>query len=141
MGTVLRLVNLGVDPLTLASALNIAVAQRLVRRICPFCKQPAQATSAELQAASKFVQIPKNQVFYSGQGCEDCLGTGFKGRIAIYEMLPITDEIREMLGNGATALAIQKRARELGILTMQECAVIRAMHGDTALIEALSSSG
>jgi len=140
VGTVMRLVNLGIDPLMLVAAVNLSVAQRLVRRICPLCKQPAQATPAELHAASQVVQVPPNQVFHTGQGCEGCLGTGYKGRIAVHEVLTFGEEIRAMLTAGAPALEIQKRARELGMRSIRECAVIKAMQGETSLIEALSCS-
>ena len=134
--TITRLVNMGVEPFLVVASLNAAVAQRLLRTICAKCKTEMNIPTERL---TEF-QIPPGSKFYKGAGCEACNKTGYKGRVAIYEVLDFTTSLKEMLLRGETMIQIKKQAIKDGMKTLRASAITKAIEGRTTLEEALAST-
>ncbi|MDL5045789.1 ATPase, T2SS/T4P/T4SS family [Oscillatoria amoena NRMC-F 0135] len=137
-GAITRLIDIGVKPFLCASAIRAVMAQRLVRKICPKCKTPYTPTEQELQS----LRIPQSQVagasFMKGAGCENCNGSGYRGRAGIFEIFVINDEIRRMIYEKSTVGAVRQRARELGMRTLREDGMRKVLAGMTTPEEVLS---
>ncbi len=129
-----RFLNMGVEAYQFISALNCVMAQRLVRRICENCKKAVHYEAAVL-AESALGSLDPNQTFYEGAGCLDCGGTGYKGRMAICELLDLTDHIREVILDRRPISEVKRAAREQGMRFLRESAVERVVHGLTSLRE------
>jgi type IV pilus assembly protein PilB len=129
-----RFLNMKVEPYNFVSALNCVVAQRLVRVICPKCRVPVRYAAPQLRESGI---DPKHadQVFYEGRGCIDCNGTGYMGRMAIAEILDMSDRIRELILDRKSAAEIKRAAKEEGMTFMRESAVLRVLEGKTTLRE------
>jgi type IV pilus assembly protein PilB len=135
--TVNRLLNMGIEPFLVASATNLILAQRLGRRICPKCKEEVKVPpQALLDVGVPEEDIP-NIRLYKGRGCEYCLGTGYKGRIAFYEVMPVGEEIRELILVGASASEIKREAMRLGMMTLRQSAIMRMKEGITTIEEVI----
>ena len=130
-----RFLNMGVEAYQFISALNCVMAQRLVRRICESCKRPMTVTTEALLEAAMEPQLVNTHTFYEGGGCMDCSGTGYKGRMAICELLDLTDHIREMILDRKPISEVKRAAREQGMRFLRESAVERVLHGLTTLRE------
>jgi type II secretory ATPase GspE/PulE/Tfp pilus assembly ATPase PilB-like protein len=130
-----RFLNMGVEPYQFVSALNCVLAQRLVRIICAHCKRPANVTRAMLEESGMDPALAGTHTFYEGAGCIECGGTGFKGRMAICELLDLTDSIREMILERRPSSEIKKTAHEEGMLFLRESAVEKVLQGSTTLRE------
>src|SRR5437773_4660541 len=130
-----RFLNMKVEPYNFVSALNCVVAQRLVRNICPRCKVEASHTAKQLEESGIDPKKVKDHVFYEGKGCVDCNGTGYMGRMAIAEILDMSDRIRELILHRKSAAEIKRAAREEGMTFMREAAVARVLEGKTTLRE------
>jgi len=130
-----RFLNIGVEAYQFVSALNCVLAQRLVRVICQHCKRPAKVTRAQLEESALDPNLASTHTFYEGLGCIECGGTGYKGRMAICELLDLTDRIREMILAKRPASEIRKAAREEGMRFLRESAVERVLEGSTTLRE------
>jgi type II secretory ATPase GspE/PulE/Tfp pilus assembly ATPase PilB-like protein len=130
-----RFLNIGVEAYQFVSALNCVLAQRLVRVICQHCKRPAKVTRAQLEESALDPALATTHTFYEGLGCIECGGTGYKGRMAICELLDLTDRIREMILDKRPASEIRKVAREEGMRFLRESAIERVMEGSTTLRE------
>ncbi len=130
-----RFLNMGVEPYQFVSALNCVLAQRLVRIICMHCKRPATVTRAMLEESAMDVKLADTQPFFEGAGCIECGGTGFKGRMAICELLDLTDSIREMILERRPSSEIKKLAHEEGMRFLRESAVEKVLQGNTTLRE------
>ena len=130
-----RFLNMGVEPYQFVSALNCVLAQRLVRIICAHCKRPAKITRAMLEESAMDVTLAETHTFYEGAGCIECGGTGFKGRMAICELLDLTDSIREMILERRPSSEIKKTAHEEGMRFLRESAVEKVLQGATTLSE------
>ena len=130
-----RFLNMGVEPYQFVSALNCVLAQRLVRIICAHCKRPATVTRAMLEESAMNPALADTHTFYEGAGCIECGGTGFKGRMAICELLDLTDSIREMILERRPASEIKKTAHEEGMQFLRESAVEKVLEGSTTLRE------
>jgi type IV pilus assembly protein PilB len=130
-----RFLNIGVEAYQFVSALNCVLAQRLVRVICQHCKRPAKITRAQLEESALDPSLATTHTFYEGLGCIECAGTGYKGRMAICELLDLTDRIREMILDKRPASEIRKAAREEGMRFLRESAIERVMEGSTTLRE------
>ncbi len=129
--SVVRLVDMGIEPYLLANSLVGIIAQRLVRKVCPFCGKWEEMTDREADIAGKRFPQVKHKV-----GCAQCNNTGYKGRISIHEILPIDKPIREMISNEATAETIKEYGRkELGMLTLKESALELVEEGLTTVDE------
>src|SRR2546427_4842584 len=130
-----RFLNIGVEAYQFVSALNCVLAQRLVRTICHHCKRPAKVSRALLEESGLDPSLEFTHTFYEGIGCIECGGTGYKGRMAICELLDLTDRIREMILERRPTSEIKNRAREEGMRFLRESAVERVMSGITTLRE------
>jgi general secretion pathway protein E len=108
IGTVFRLLDLGTEPYLVAQAMQLVIAQRLVKQLCPFCKMAVKPTTEQIERLGKFGENVDR--IYSPHGCPKCMGTGFAGRRAIFELLTATDELRELISHTATALQLQNAA-------------------------------
>ena len=130
-----RFLNMGVEAYQFVSALNCVLAQRLVRNICTHCKRPAKVTRQLLEESGLDTALADTHTFYEGVGCIECNGTGYKGRMAICELLDLTDRIREMILEKRPTSEIKKAARDEGMRFLRESAVERVMEGTTTLRE------
>ncbi|MEY2544381.1 MAG: type pilus assembly protein PilB, partial [Verrucomicrobiota bacterium] len=133
-----RLVDIGVQPFLVASSLRAIMAQRLVRRICSNCRQPAELNESEMRALRiEPGQLGDAQVMH-GKGCEQCRGTGYKGRMGIFEIFVLDDEVRHMINKRSATLSLRQRARELGMRTLREDGVRKVLAGLTTAEEVIS---
>ena len=130
-----RFLNMGVEPYQFISALNCVLAQRLIRTICPHCKQPVEISSGLLKVSQLDLNLGQKYQFYEGIGCIECGGTGFKGRTAICELLNLSDEIREIILDRRPASEIRKVAHQEGMKFLREAAVEKVLLGVTTLRE------
>jgi type IV pilus assembly protein PilB len=135
-GAVARLVDMGVEDYLLASCLLGVLAQRLVRTICPRCKTKEMLSPASLEVLGLDMSQSDCQ-FYNGQGCEECGGTGYAGRIGIYEYLPISNRIREIILSNPNSAAIKSAAQRLGMTTLREQVIAKGLKGITTYREIL----
>jgi type IV pilus assembly protein PilB len=130
-----RFLNMGVEAYQFVSALNCVLAQRLVRVICAHCKRPVKISRVLLEESALDPALQDKYTFYEGVGCIECNGTGFKGRLAICELLDLTDRIRELILEKRPTSEIKKAAREDGMRFLRESAVERVLDGVTTLRE------
>jgi type IV pilus assembly protein PilB len=135
VSTLVRLINIGVEPFLVASAVNVAAAQRLVRRICKDCKETYRPTADEL---ALFAPDPGPEVLYRGRGCKSCRNVGYAGRMALYEVFSVDAEVRRMLIDGADGDKIQRYSIESGMVTLKQCGFRQAARGLTTLEEVLA---
>jgi type IV pilus assembly protein PilB len=135
--TVNRLLNMGIEPFLVASAVNLITAQRLARRVCPECKAPEEiAPEALLQAGLPGEQLA-GLVCYRGLGCPACNGTGYKGRVGFYQVMPMFDELRDMIMTGANTAELKRESMRLGVKTMRQAGLTKMMEGVTSFEEVL----
>jgi type II secretion system protein E len=135
---VVRLVDIGVQPFLVASSVRAIMAQRLVRRLCMNCKQPGELNEAELRALNlEPSQLSEAQVM-KPVGCEQCRNTGYKGRMGIFEIFTINDDVRHMINNRRSTLLLRRRAREIGMRTLREDGVRKVLAGLTSAEEVIS---
>ncbi len=133
-----RLVDIGMQPFLVASSVRAIMAQRLVRRLCPQCKQPGELSEAEMRALRvEPSQLTEAQIM-KPVGCERCRGKGYKGRMGIFEMFVIDDDVRHMINNKKSTLLLRQRARELGMRTLREDGVRKVLAGMTSAEEVIS---
>ncbi|RKX30173.1 MAG: pilus assembly protein PilB [Verrucomicrobia bacterium] len=133
-GAVTRLIDMGVEPFLIASSLEAVLAQRLVRRICPDCRQAYRPGGALLEQLGVKEVEESERNFYQGEGCDFCHDTGYRGRMGIFEMLRVTEPIRELLTQRAPALAIRHQALRDGMRTLRDDG-LRAIHNGFTTIE------
>jgi type IV pilus assembly protein PilB len=133
-----RLSDIGVQPFLIASSVIAIMAQRLVRVTCQKCKEPDNPPAAELKAAGISAEQRASASFMRGRGCNHCHHTGYRGRTAIFELLKMTSGIREMTFNRAPTQEIRRQARVLGMRTLLEDGVAKALKGNTTMDEVLS---
>ncbi len=137
---VARLIDIGVQPFLVASSLRAVMAQRLVRRICPNCKQPTELTESEMRALRiEPGQLRDAQVML-GKGCDQCRGTGYKGRMGIFEIFILDDEVRHIINKRCSTLNLRQRARELGMRTLREDGIRKVLDGLTTAEEVISTT-
>jgi len=136
-GAVTRLIDMGVEPFLISSTLEAVLGQRLLRSICPNCRttyQPTQTFLDQLQLSRR--DIGEKNFFY-GKGCEACNNTGYKGRKGIYELMKITDPIRELINERAPTVILKQKAIELGMVTLRQDGLRSIFEGDTSVEEVL----
>jgi type IV pilus assembly protein PilB len=139
--TVNRLLNMGIEPFLVASSVNCIVAQRLARRICEECKETDDEVGTEaLIEAGMPEEEAKKVAPVRGAGCRSCSDTGFKGRVAIYEVMELREELKEFVLNGASALELKREAMRLGMKTLRQSALGIFAQGVTTLGEVLRVS-
>ena len=134
-GAISRLLDFGVEPYLVSSSLICVLAQRLVRRICPDCKEPYDPPAHELRDLG--LMEHKKTPFYTGAGCGKCFDTGYRGRTGIYELMTLNEDIREMIYGKTTAGAIKKKALELGMQTLRMDGARKVQSGVTTIAEIL----
>ena len=130
-----RFLNMGVEPYQFISALNCVLAQRLVRKICESCRHPVTLDEAAIRESAIDPALIKGKTLYEGTGCIECGGTGFKGRMAICELLDLTDHIREIILDRRPISEVKRAAKEQGMRLLRESAVERVLEGLTTLRE------
>jgi type IV pilus assembly protein PilB len=124
-----------VDLYNFVSALNCVLAQRLVRKVCPHCKRPIQVSRQMLEESGLEPRLYMDRTFYEGDGCIECNGTGFLGRLAVSELLDLSDRIRELILAKRPASEIKRAAKEEGMQFLRESAVEQVVQGITTLRE------
>ncbi|MFA6227679.1 MAG: GspE/PulE family protein [Patescibacteria group bacterium] len=145
-GVIPRLMDMGIKPFFIVPSINAVIGQRLVRKLCEKCKQPHQITEEEKTTIEKIlatispksgIDVPANlpQMYEPGPGCETCGGIGYKGRIGIYEIFTMTDNIKTLTMAGAAAFEILKQAIENGMITMLQDGIIKSLNGVTDVQE------
>ena len=135
--SVTRLVDLGIEPFLLSSSLNLVIAQRLIRRICTECKAESHPSETVLRRLEKRTHISIPDTLYAGEGCHVCKGSGYKGRMAIYEFLPISTRMRELIMNEADEGELREEAADLGCTTLLGSGIQRVEQGLTTMDEVL----
>jgi type II secretion system protein E len=135
-----RLVDIGVQPFLVSSSVRAAMAQRLVRKLCPKCKAPAELTEYELHTLGLEASQMSGATPMKAVGCEACRGKGYKGRMGIFEVFLIDDEVRHMINNNASTIALRQRARELGMRTLREDGVRKVLSGLTTAEEVITTT-
>lgn len=148
IGVIPRLVDMGIESFLIGSALNIAVAQRLVKRICPHCKEEVKVMEEIYAIAQKELDsiLPENYdgldlskglKFYKGKGCKECKNAGTSGRMGIYEVLAMTPDLQKLISNKVTDHDIEGEAKRQGMLTMKQDGIIKALFGLVGIEEVL----
>ncbi len=132
---VTRLIDIGVKPFLVASSTRAIMAQRLVRKICVKCKEAHKPTDTELHLLGKAADQLASTEIYVGRGCADCAGTGYRGRLGIYEIFVLDDDARHMIGDQVSAAEIREQARRLGMRTLREDGLRKVVAGATTLDE------
>ncbi|MFL6231158.1 MAG: type IV-A pilus assembly ATPase PilB [Pyrinomonadaceae bacterium] len=133
--TISRLMNMGIEPFLVATSVNLIQAQRLIRRVCSECKAEAPTPPEALTEVGFTKEEAKSVKIYKGRGCAKCNNTGYKGRVGLYEVMEITDDIRELILIGASALELRKRAVEQGMLTLRQSGLMKIKNGITTIEE------
>lgn len=133
--TINRLVDMGIPPYLVASALILIQAQRLVRRICPNCKEPIKVSPALLEEANIPPDTFPDGIVYKGKGCSNCGQTGYKGRIGLYEVMPISPTLRAMILKGASSDEVARQAKAEGMKTLRDDGIEKIKQGITTIEE------
>ena len=133
--TISRLMNMGIEPFLVASSVNLICAQRLVRRVCANCKEDHPHAPQALVEAGFTPDEAQQVVPKKGKGCEKCNNTGYKGRVGLYEVMEITEELRELILVGASALELKRKAVEEGMITLRRSGLHKVMDGVTTIEE------
>ena len=135
--TVARLFDMGIQPFLLSSALLVILAQRLGRRICKDCKQPVEGKEEDLVPYGHVSQGLPNVTFYRGKGCATCNFTGMKGRVAIYEVMPVGEILRDMILKNAATAELREQAQKDGMKTLRQSGLMKVIEGTTTVEEVL----
>jgi len=139
--TITRLINMEIEPFLIASTLLVVSSQRLIRKICEKCKVPYQPEKSILyELCPNPEEIFKDVIFYKGTGCKACHGTGYKGRIGLFEVLPVTKRIRELILEKAPTHVIEKAAIEEGMITLREAGIRKIKAGITTIEEVIKET-
>ena len=138
--TISRLVNMGIEPFLVATSVNIIQAQRLIRRICSECKEEVKFPVEGLIEVGFSKEEAGDLKIYKGKGCPTCNNTGFKGRVGLYEVMEITDELRELIIIGASAMELRRKAIDLGMITLRESGLCKIRDGITTIEEVVKET-
>jgi type IV pilus assembly protein PilB len=138
--TISRLVNMGIEPFLVATSVNIIQAQRLIRRICNNCKEEVHFPPEGLVEVGFAPEESKTLKMYRGRGCDNCLNTGYKGRVGLYEVMEVTDELRELIIIGASAIELRRKAIDLGMITLRESGLCKLRDGITTVEEVVKET-
>lgn len=139
-GAITRLIDMGVKPFLVASAVQAIMAQRLVRAICPQCKVPAEVSPRELQAVGLKPEDIRSVTIYKGTGCTYCRNTGFRGRTAMFELMQMDSQLRDMTFRRETHSDIRKQARMSGMVTLREDGIRKVLAGITTIQEVVEET-
>jgi type IV pilus assembly protein PilB len=133
---------MGVEPFLVTASLNAVVAQRLVRRVCTRCREEVNVSPQvliDLGVSPK--EVSEYKVFRGkGDSCKTCLGTGYKGRIAVFEVMVLTDELKEFVLSGVSAIELKREAVRQGMKTLRQTALIKLKHGITTIEEVVRNT-
>ena len=132
-----RLLNMGVEPFLVASSINLILAQRLARMICQHCAEEVAINPEVLVNVGISAAEAKQIKVKQGRGCDKCANTGYKGRIALYEVMPMKEELRELVLNGASSAEIKREAARLGMMTLRQAGLRMMKSGVTTIEEVL----
>jgi type IV pilus assembly protein PilB len=135
--TISRLMNMGIEPFLVASSVNLICAQRLVRRVCKACAEPVAVAAPTLMKVGFSSEDAASVTPLKGRGCEKCNHTGFKGRVGLYEVMDVDDEVKELILVGASGLELRKKAVEQGMVTLRQSGLRKVKDGQTTLEEVL----
>ncbi|HEY8210936.1 MAG TPA: type IV-A pilus assembly ATPase PilB [Myxococcaceae bacterium] len=139
-GTVSRLLNMGIEPFLVTASLNLILAQRLCRKLCNSCKKPMQMEDQSLIDAG----VPPDRIGtfspFGPQGCRECNDRGYRGRVAVYEVMPFWDGLKELVINGASAAELKQEAIRLGMQTLRAAGLLKMMNGVTTLEEVVANT-
>jgi type IV pilus assembly protein PilB len=138
--TITRLADMGIEPFLVATSVRLIIAQRLVRKICKSCKVVDKVDAEALRLLEISPEEAKTLILYKGEGCAMCSNTGFKGRLAIHQVLPISDAIRKLIVDRATPDEIEKVSIAEGVLTLRMAALVRLREGVTTAQEVIKST-
>ncbi len=133
--TINRLMNMGIEPFLVASSVNLICAQRLVRRVCGNCKAPQPLPPQALLEVGYTPEEAEHVTPMRGAGCDRCNGTGYKGRIGLYEVMDIAEELRELVLVGASALELRRKAIDEGMITLRRSGLLKIAEGVTTIEE------
>jgi type IV pilus assembly protein PilB len=126
---------MGIEPFLVASSVNLICAQRLVRRICAECKEDHPTPAQAMSDAGFTPDEARRVVPKKGRGCARCNGTGYKGRVGLYEVMEVTEELRELILVGASALELKRKAIDGGMITLRRSGLRKVMEGVTTIEE------
>jgi type IV pilus assembly protein PilB len=135
--TISRLMNMGIEPFLVSSSVNLICAQRLVRRVCANCKQQNTVPPAALTKVGFRPEEAGSVVPMHGAGCEKCNGTGYKGRVGLYEVMEVSESLKELILVGASGLELRRKATEEGMLTLRQSGLRKIKEGVTTIEEVL----
>ncbi len=138
--TITRLLDIGIKPFLVGSCLNLVMAQRLVRTICSECKEPYAPTKEELDMIGLDKSKLKGNELYQGKGCSHCRNTGYHGRTGIFELIPMSREIRGLVFENANEDVIHQKALDEGMVTLRDSGVRKILAGETTIAEILRST-
>jgi type IV pilus assembly protein PilB len=134
------MVDMGLEPFLVASSVNLIMAQRLVRRLCKSCSQQKELHPEVIAELCLSQEDAKDMVVYEGEGCVECNSTGYKGRLGVYEVMPITPGIREQILDRAPTSEVKKLAVQEGMLTLRAHALTKLKEGLTSVEEVLKET-
>ena len=135
--TISRLMNMGIEPFLVASSVNLICAQRLVRRVCKACGEPVAVAAPTLMKVGFSSEDAASVTPLKGRGCEKCNNTGFKGRVGLYEVMEVDDDVKELILVGASGMELRKKAIERGMVTLRQSGLRKVKDGLTTLEEVL----
>jgi type IV pilus assembly protein PilB len=133
--TVNRLMNMGIEPFLVANSVHLICAQRLVRRLCPHCKEPHALPEPALVQAGFTTEESASLTPFKGRGCDQCNLTGYRGRVGLYEVMEITEELRELILVGASGLELRRKAIDEGMITLRQSGLRKVKDAVTTLEE------
>ncbi|MDP9292066.1 MAG: GspE/PulE family protein, partial [Verrucomicrobiota bacterium] len=139
-GAITRLIDMGIEPFMISSSLEAVLAQRLIRKICANCRTPYEPNEAALSHLGLSPHEVGDKSFFYGEGCDACNHTGYKGRKGIYELLDISDPIRELINQRAPTVVLRQKAIELGMVTLRDDGLRSIYDGETTIEEVLKYS-
>jgi type IV pilus assembly protein PilB len=131
---------MGIEPFLVATSVNLIQAQRLIRRVCSGCKEEVHYPPEALVDVGFSPEEAKTLKMYRGRGCDICLNTGYKGRVGLYETMEVTDELRELIIIGASAIELRRKAIEVGMITLRESGLCKLRDGITTVEEVVKET-
>jgi type IV pilus assembly protein PilB len=138
--TITRMIDMGIEPFNVASAVNIITAQRLVRRICTNCKVETTYLPEVLESSNLSMDEAASIQFYRGEGCDACNGSGYSGRQGLYEVMPMTPDLRRMVLAGSSSDDLKAQAISEGMITLRQDGILKVRRGVTTLEEVIKET-
>jgi type IV pilus assembly protein PilB len=138
--TITRMIDMGIEAFNVSSAVNVVVAQRLVRRICSKCKAPHTYSEEEIAPIKNSPNFEEGIPYMKGTGCDTCNGTGYKGRAGIYEVMSLSPELRRLILRGGSVVEMREQAVADGMLTLRMDGIVKVKKGVTTLEEVVKET-